>query len=45
MNKSIKYIIDGIVNFNPVDYDDGDIIDRDILNSMLSVPKTKNELS
>ena len=43
MNENVKYLIEGIVNFNPVDYsdDESEMITRDTLNDMLYVPKTK----
>ena len=48
MNKNIKYIIEGIVNFNPVDYsdEDPDLIDRGIISNLTYkyFPKTKEEL-
>ena len=47
MNKNIKYLIEDIVNFNPVDYsnDDLDIIDSETIHNMILVkPKTKDEL-
>ena len=46
MNKNIKYLIEDIVNFNSVNYsdDESEMITRDILNDILQVPKTKDEL-
>ena len=46
MDKNIKYLIENIVNFNPVDYQDNEseMINRNTLNDILQVPKTKEEL-
>jgi hypothetical protein len=47
MNKNIKYLIEDIVNFNPIDYSDNEqnIIDSEtIYNITIPKPKTKNEL-
>ena len=48
MNKNIKYLIEDIVNFNPVDYseEDPDLIDRETVAELTYkyYPKTKEEL-
>ena len=46
MNKNIKYLIEDIVKFNPVDYSDEeqDIINNQTIDSMCICPKTLNEL-
>ena len=48
MNKNIKYLIEDIVNFNPVDYSDEepDLIDDQIISNLVYkyFPKTKEEL-
>ena len=35
MIRDIKYLIEDIVNFNPVEYDDNDTVGRDVLNNIL----------
>ena len=46
MNKNIKYLIEGIVNFNPVDYNDEqeNILDSQTIESLSICPKTTDEL-
>ena len=46
MNKSIKYLIEDIVNFNSINYqdDESEMITRDTLSNILQIPKTKKEL-
>ena len=45
MNKDIKYLIEDIVNFNPVDYSDDELIDKNTLDNILQIPRNKEELS
>lgn len=45
MNKDIKNLIEDIVNFNPVDYSDDELIDKNTLDNILQIPKNKNDLS
>lgn len=46
MDKNIKYLIEDIINFNPADYNDDDIVSYNNLNGILFKyhPKTRKEL-
>lgn len=46
MNKNIRYLIEGIVNFNPADYDtdDQDLIDTQTVDDVIRTPKSLDEL-
>ena len=47
MNNNIKYLIEEIINFNPIDYneDENNIIDHDTIgNIMFKRPQNKKEL-
>ena len=48
MNKDIKYLMEGIVNFNPADYSDEepDLIDKETISNITYKyhPKTQDEL-
>jgi surface protein len=46
MNKNIKYLIEDIVNFNPVDYSDNesDIVSRDDIHKITQMPENRLQL-
>ena len=46
MNKNIKYLIEDIVNFNPVDYSDNesDIVGRDDIHKITQMPENRLQL-